>query len=211
MSDVFISYSHTDKFFAELLRHKLEEAKLSVWQDRSSLAAGDHWREAIDIGIDGSSVVIVALSQESTMSLYVTYEWSFGLAKEKPTLPVLIGDCRPHPKLEPIQYIDFRHHTEASWDALVQRVKEIILDSDREAGSAPVGKKALDQLSGEDKELGNKILAYMNRKNLRLLSYDRVRSEKMSENDNKKMQEFVKRHPQFRRARLRKGAGLAIV
>lgn len=210
MSDIFISYSHADKYFAELLTLKLREADLSVWQDRVSLNAGEHWRDAIDLGIDGAKIVVVALSKSSVASQYVTYEWSFGLAKQKPTLPVLVEDCTPHPKLEPIQYVDFRHHDDSTWVGLVQRIKELSEEIDQKKDDADTVDEQIS-LSGSDQALGDAIIAYMNRNNFRMISFDRVRKEKMSDLGNKELSSFVSRHPKFRKALLKRGLGLVLV
>src|SRR5688572_20730132 len=107
MATVFLSYSTKDHYFAELAAIKLAEAGITLWRDQGQLRAGSDWRTGIERGIAESIAVIVALSQDSAESSYVTFEWAYGLGQGTTVLPVKLESCKVHPRLEPIQYLDF--------------------------------------------------------------------------------------------------------
>ena len=48
---VFISYSHADGDFAEILRSRLKGDGFDVWTDEDKLLAGEDWRNSIDQAI----------------------------------------------------------------------------------------------------------------------------------------------------------------
>ena len=79
MATVFLSYSTKDHHFAELASIKLAEASINLWRDQGQLRAGGDWRSGIERGIAESIAVLVALSQNSVESSYVTFEWAYGL------------------------------------------------------------------------------------------------------------------------------------
>jgi hypothetical protein len=80
---VFLSYSTRDHFFAELIVEKLAKSNILVWRDQDQLRAGNDWRRSIEHGIAESAAVMVALSEASASSSYVTYEWRMHLAQAK--------------------------------------------------------------------------------------------------------------------------------
>jgi hypothetical protein len=182
MERVFLSYSHKDRFFAELLQLKLEKEDVSVWRDRSALRAGEDWRAAIDAGVGEASVIIFIASVASCDSHYVTYEWASGMGKGKPVLPVIIEDCKLHPKIDQLQYLDLRRHDESSWLQIVQRVKEIIggkedLEQD-EKDTLPLDGATL---TDAERNARDRIRAYLIEKGYRMMSFDRIR-EKIDQN-----------------------------
>lgn len=107
MPTVFLSYSTKDHHFAELAGIKLAEKGITLWRDQGQLRAGSEWRGAIERGISDSIAVVVALSENSAESSYVTFEWAYGLGKGKTVVPLRLEACKIHPRLEPIQYLDF--------------------------------------------------------------------------------------------------------
>lgn len=78
MPTVFLSYSTKDHHFAELAGIKLAEAGVNVWRDQGQLRAGSDWRGGLERGISESIAVLVALSESSAESSYVTFEWAYG-------------------------------------------------------------------------------------------------------------------------------------
>jgi hypothetical protein len=74
---VFISYSHTNGDFAEILRTRLEGSGLNVWTDEDRLLAGEDWRNGIDQAIRSACALIVVMTPSAKASEYVTYEWAF--------------------------------------------------------------------------------------------------------------------------------------
>src|ERR1700741_4757513 len=129
MPTVFLSYSTKDHFFAELAGIKLAEAGINLWRDQGQLRAGSEWRGGIERGISDSIAVVVALSENSAESSYVTFEWAYGLGKGKTVVPLKLEACRPHPRLEPIQYLDFSVPGSLPWNLLIERIREIEADA----------------------------------------------------------------------------------
>nr|WP_240904248.1 toll/interleukin-1 receptor domain-containing protein [Rhodobacter sp. SGA-6-6] len=178
-----MSYAHSDKFFAELLQLKVEASNIGVWRDTRSFRAGDNWRQSIDKGIQSADALILALSKDSSASHYVTYEWATAMAKLKPIIPVLLETCDLHPKLEPLQYMDFRQHSDASWQELIQRIREVLeasekvddVPSDPEGGSIDGDSITETNLSEKQVKARDEIKAYLNRMGLRLVSFHIIR------------------------------------
>ena len=125
MATVFLSYSRKDHYFAELADIKLSEAGIKLWRDQGQLRPGSDWRFDIESGIASSIAVIVALSEYSADSSYVTFEWAYGLGKGKTVVPLRLQNCTVHPRLEPIQHLDFSVPGSLPWSALIDRIREI--------------------------------------------------------------------------------------
>lgn len=122
--NVFLSYNSKNEDFAELVKLKLEKEKIQVWKDTNQIYAGTEWRNEIDHGLLNSEIIIVLLNKISTQSPYVTYEWAFALGNGKTIIPVLIEDCEVHPRIEILQYFDFKDG-KRPWDKLIERIKTI--------------------------------------------------------------------------------------
>lgn len=124
MAQVFISYASKDSIFADLTKMKLKEAGIRVWLDHGELRGGDEWRDSIDRGINRSDMMLVILTPSSCESPYVTYEWGFALGKGKKVIPILLEDSQIHPRLEVLQYLDFRDPRSGPWDELFEEIKK---------------------------------------------------------------------------------------
>jgi TIR domain len=172
VTTVFLSYSRKDHYFAELADIKLSEAGIKLWRDQGQLRAGGEWRFGIEIGIANSIAVIVALSENSAESSYVTFEWAYGLGKGKTVLPVRLENCTVHPRLEPIQYLDFSVPGSLPWSALIDRIREI----DAEATSQEDSTLADDDEGPLPQGSTVKaILAYLDQRGYQMMSFERVR------------------------------------
>ena len=122
---VFISHSHNDADFAELLKLHLEKNKIECWMDNERLTIGQDWREEIDNGISKSKAIIVIMSPEARKSEYVTYEWAYAWGKGIKIFPIMLNQTSLHPRLESLQYMDFTNRVTRPYDELVKKVKEI--------------------------------------------------------------------------------------
>lgn len=172
MATVFLSYSTKDHYFAELAGIKLLEAGIKLWRDQGQLRAGSEWRVGIESGIAKSLAVVVALSENSADSPYVTFEWAYGLGKGKTVVPVRLEPCRVHPRLEPIQYLDFSVPGSLPWSALIDRIREI--------ESEATSQEDLDAAEGDDTPQPQDatikaILSYLDQRGYQMISYDRIR------------------------------------
>lgn len=122
---VFISHSHNDADFAELLKLHLEKNGIECWMDNERLKIGQDWREEIDSGIEKSKAIIVIMSPDARKSEYVTYEWAFAWGKGIKIFPIMLNQTSLHPRLESLQYMDFTNRVTRPYDELVERINEI--------------------------------------------------------------------------------------
>jgi hypothetical protein len=83
----------------------------------------------LELSEESPIAVLVALSQNSTDSSYVTFEWAYALGKGKTVVPIRLESCKVHPRLEPIQYLDFSVPSSLPWNLLIERIREIEADA----------------------------------------------------------------------------------
>jgi len=123
MSHIFISYSHEDADFTEILRTKLEQNGFVVWTD-TALRGGEDWRKGIDQAIRDAFAVITVMTPEAKTSEYVTYEWAFAVGAEVKVIPILLKRTNLHPRLESLQHLDFTRRQSRPWDELKSVLQE---------------------------------------------------------------------------------------
>lgn len=192
-----------DHHFAELAGIKLGESGITLWRDQGQLRAGTEWRGGIERGISESIAVLVALSQNSAESSYVTFEWAYGLGKSKTIVPLKLETCKVHPRLEPIQYLDFSVPGSLPWNLLVERIREIEADAtpqdDLEASAAAPAPPQQDPVV-------KAILAYLGQRGYQFVSYDRIRRRIDPTLTDEKLDALVSANPLvFRQALLKEG------
>jgi hypothetical protein len=123
MNHVFISHSHEDGDFAEIMNSRLTQAGFTVWTD-AKIRGGVEWRKAIDQAIKDASALIVVVTEEARSSEYVTYEWAFAWGSGVKVIPVLRKATKLHPRLESLQYLDFKNQSTRPWDQLIELLQE---------------------------------------------------------------------------------------
>lgn len=92
MADLFISYSHEDVVRIQPLVAALEAEGWSVFWDRH-IPAGQTWRSYIGNAIDTSQCVIVAWSEHSVNSKWVTEEADVG-QKRNALVPIFLDEVK---------------------------------------------------------------------------------------------------------------------
>ena len=203
MTTVFISYSTKDHYFAELAGIKLAEAGINLWRDQGQLRPGSDWRNGIERGISESIAVLVALSENSAQSSYVTFEWAYGLGKGKTVIPVKLEACAVHPRLEPIQSLDFSIPGSLPWNLLIERIREIEADATSEEDLETSAKTP--EPPQQDATV-KAILAYLNQRGYQMVSYERLRRRIDPALTDQKLDDVVNANPTvFRFARLKEG------
>lgn len=206
MINIFLSYSTKDHYFAELAVDKLKGDEIELWRDMGQIRAGEEWRTAIDQAISKSHAVLVALSNQSANSSYVTYEWAYAIGKGKPIIPLRLEECEFHPRLQITQFLDFSVPGNLPWELLVERIKEIEFDAE----GAAVSDNVEQPLQVGDPNV-TAILAYLNQRGYQMASFDRLR-ERIDKNLRKiDFEKIVEKNPSiFRKATLKgKKPGLA--
>lgn len=212
MSQIFLSYSKKDHVFAELARIKLEEAGIAVWMDQGHLRAGTDWRNGIDQGISESFAILLALSTDSAESSYVTYEWASAMGKGKPIIPVLLNQCKMHPKLEAIQYLDFSIPGNLPWSVLIERVREIEQDNEVPEYDQAVGRDKNDETTFDETDpIVDSILAYIDQRGYQMVSFERIRKQINGNLSDQRLRELIKNNRRiFRPAKIKGGkSGMA--
>lgn len=122
---VFISHSHDDSDFAELLTLQLERNGVKCWMDAEKLKIGQDWRQDIDDAINNCVALIVIMTPEARKSEYVTYEWSYAWGKGKNIFPIMLKQTNLHPRLESLQYLDFTNRATRSWEKIIESLKNL--------------------------------------------------------------------------------------
>src|SRR5688572_23819122 len=91
---VFISYSRDGGTeMAEKLYNWIQnEIGFPVFFDTSSIKYGHTWKSLITHSLDSCFAVIVLLSESSVKSVYVTYEWSYAMGRNKKIIPLIIDE-----------------------------------------------------------------------------------------------------------------------
>jgi hypothetical protein len=130
---VFISYSHKDRKFVDLLANKLLENGVDVWWDSNELSVGQNIAEKIKDAINRVDYFVIVLSKSSSYSNWVNYELSAILLNETSKqetiiLPVLLEDCEIPFALKNRLFADFR----SSFDQGLERLLRSIFLSKKE-------------------------------------------------------------------------------
>ncbi len=122
---IFISYSHADKEFVDMLAANLVREKHHIWMDRWELNVGDSLTEKIEKNLSGSSAMLVILSENSVNSPWCKRELTAGLVRELEerktiVLPCVLDDCKIPLFLRDKMYADFRKDPDEAFE-LVDR------------------------------------------------------------------------------------------
>jgi DNA-binding CsgD family transcriptional regulator len=102
---VFVSYSHADRPYVEVLAAHLRAAGIEVWYD-DELAAGDRFDAVIHVQIDECDAVIVVLSPAAVASEWVDREIGYALQQGKKVLPLLLSPCEDQALLVNVHHDD---------------------------------------------------------------------------------------------------------
>jgi hypothetical protein len=124
---VFISYSHSDRDFAEKLALQLVKERAPVWIDRWELNVGDSLIQRIQDAVAGASALLVVLSKASVASAWAKKELTAGLQRELEekrvvVLPVLLEDCEVPLFLRDKLYADFRYNFDDGLQAVTRAI-----------------------------------------------------------------------------------------
>lgn len=113
MTQVFISYSRTDKEFVQRLAADLERAGIDVWWDLTDIQGSDVWERKIDEGLRTSQYFIVVLTPASLESRWVRREY---LSADNSGVRIIPLKLKPYEKvpltlrdIQPIDAIDQRY------------------------------------------------------------------------------------------------------
>lgn len=127
---IFISYSHSDKAFAESLALQLVHAKQNVWIDTWELNAGESLIERIEGALGGADAILVLLSKTSVQSEWCKKELRSGLVRELEekavlVIPIVLDDCEVPLFLKEKLWVDFRKNKDEQWVLLLRSLDRI--------------------------------------------------------------------------------------
>ena len=89
MSDVFISYSRTDKLFMARLYQELVDRQFDAWVDWEDIPKGARWLKEIYRGIEGADTFVCILSPDWLTSENCHLEMAHALKHNKRIVPVI--------------------------------------------------------------------------------------------------------------------------
>ncbi|HEY3313300.1 MAG TPA: toll/interleukin-1 receptor domain-containing protein [Anaerolineales bacterium] len=131
MNHVFISHSHADIDFAEILDNKVTEGGFTAWRD-TGISGGADWRTEIDLAIKDAFALIVIMTPDAKASEYVTYEWAFAWGAGVKVIPIMLRKTELHLRLETLQYLDFTNSNARPWDTLQKLLGEADISKPQE-------------------------------------------------------------------------------
>lgn len=131
---IFISHSHQDKDFVDVLAANLILRKEHVWVDRWELKVGDSLIDKIQSAIKTASALIIVLSRASVASAWCNKELSAGLIRELEerrvvVLPVILEDCEIPLFLRDKKYADFRTDFDSGLKEIHRAIASITSDT----------------------------------------------------------------------------------
>lgn len=127
---VFISYSHNDEEFANMLAANLVKRNTHIWLDTWNLNVGDSLMSKVQEAIEESSALLIILSKSSVESEWCKKELNSALMRELDekkviVLPVLLEDCKVPLFLKEKMYADFRTSFDTGLGAILEALAKI--------------------------------------------------------------------------------------
>ncbi|HEV7659955.1 MAG TPA: toll/interleukin-1 receptor domain-containing protein [Allosphingosinicella sp.] len=92
---IFLSYSTTDRPFADDLLRRLESKGVRVWMAPRDVRPGSDYSESIQDAIETSAAVVALVSGEANRSRHVRAEIEIAFSCGKPLFPVRFSDVTP--------------------------------------------------------------------------------------------------------------------
>jgi hypothetical protein len=109
-TDVFISYSRTDKAFVQHLTAALRATQRTVWVDWHDILPAEDFLQAIYAGIDAAGTFVFVLSPDSLRSGACLKEVLHAVEGKKRIIPLVYREVNAQTVFEPLQplnWIDF--------------------------------------------------------------------------------------------------------
>jgi hypothetical protein len=129
--NIFISYSHKDRDYAESISKKLLEVGYSVSSTSNEMHVGDNIIEKVTAGIKDADAYILLISRNSVNSEWVMKEQTVIALSQLPkikkrTLPVLIDKVSPPSFLHSNLFFDMSDNFDKRLEELVGYIKKIV-------------------------------------------------------------------------------------
>lgn len=125
----FLSYSHEDKDFAQIIAHKLIESGIEVWWDKWEISGGDSLIQKIFAeGLSKADIFLIILSNESVNSNWVKQELDYAIIKKiegvTRIIPLIKEKCDIPPPLRSLLWVDLS----TDFDAGIRKIVKSIFD-----------------------------------------------------------------------------------
>jgi hypothetical protein len=118
---VFISYSHQDADFVNMLYSELKRSRVRLWLDKHELSPGVHIQDSVEGAINESDALMVILSEASAKSAWIQFEGTlfYGRDPGKRIIPVVVDDAGRQlaeklPFLKDRLFVDLRDRSRVS-------------------------------------------------------------------------------------------------
>lgn len=125
---VFISYSSKDRIIASKLRDLLEANGVKSWIAPDSIPVGADYTEVIVDAIEGSSGVVLLLSENSQTSKWIPKELDIAITSDKIIFPIHLDSCeiikRLRFRLTDSQVIEAHGDVSSVFAALLTSIKK---------------------------------------------------------------------------------------
>lgn len=140
-SYAFISYSSRDAGLIGQLGAYLAQEEIPAWVD-NQLEFGDRWEDVIEQRIRGARVVLIAMSDQSRSSAFVSREIRLALDDQKLIVPILVRG-EPFEELAGYQHISLLDIPKTP--RFVERLRDLLTPS--RTPSANVLRRRVSQLA----------------------------------------------------------------
>jgi hypothetical protein len=124
----FLSHSSKDKPFIRQLATDLSKQGISVWLDEQKILVGDSITEKISQGLAQSDYFLIALSEHSVNSQWVSKELNTALVNEiekrkVKILPLKLSECEFPELIKDKKYADFSKSYKEGFEELLKAIK----------------------------------------------------------------------------------------
>ncbi len=127
--DVFVSYSSKDISIVKKFCERLRDEKISYWVAHENATIGVQYATSIVNAIHDGDVFLIFLSSTSNISVHVVNEVNSAIMRNKPIIPIMIGEVALSPSME--YYLSSNHmvqfeDTDVFYRKIVQRVRQVV-------------------------------------------------------------------------------------
>lgn len=127
MANVFISYSHKDKEFVQILNEILRKSNQDTWVDWQDIPSTEDWLMHICSMIETTTTFVFIISPDSVVSKFCHQEINHALKYNKRIVPVVRRDIDTkaiHPALTKLKWIFFREsdNSEIAFQTLITAI-----------------------------------------------------------------------------------------
>lgn len=136
MTDIFISYSKTDKNIANQICAKLEDARLKCWIAPRDITVGESYATGIIRGIDNCKCMVVVFSAAANNSQHVIREVERAVSKGICIIPFKIDDVLPTAEMD--YFLRVPHWLDA-FDMRLEDAIETLTENIAQLINQPIG------------------------------------------------------------------------